>query len=227
VDILNKEPFIPLGDEAIPQKGYRILSTKRPPLPLGTEQFLNPNYVPLMAEARRARAKLIEKLEQTQDPRIIVELVRQELQEIPFIEGLQAVFGKKRANWRTMLIWEAKHDPLARDELARLLSDASTSDDPKESELFREAEGAVRRLRSRGLWDRSRAAGIFFTLSYLCNMGRWPTRPMVKGMLKKMDCNFPASERGNNDRRFFSGPVLGRVRTGKPGAPRGPRPEKD
>jgi len=49
---------------------------------------------------------------------------------------------------------------------------------------------------------------------------------MVKAALKKMGCNFPESEDGKNDWRFFRGPVLGRVLAGAPGAPRGPRREK-
>ncbi len=216
---VKPEPFVPLGDIFRPE-AIQIRRAKRTPIPSGPEIAFNPQYVPLLASARRVRRGLIRQWENTHDPFVAAALCRQEDREIPFFEELTATVGKKNANWRTVLQWEARHDQQANAELAHWLVEAATSDDPQESKRFRQAEAALRRALADGPLERAKAIAIFWALRYLCEKGYWATRPMVKEALKQMGCRFPSSKKGQNDPRFFRGPVLGRVLKDKGGRPR-------
>ena len=90
----------------------------------------------------------------------------------------------------------------------------------KNRNAFRQAEAALRRALADGPLERAKAIAIFWALRYLCEKGYWATRPMVKEALKQMGCRFPSSKKGQNDPRFFRGPVLGRVLKDKGGRPR-------
>jgi hypothetical protein len=224
----DEEPFVPEGDEPVREGGYQTEPVKREGSLSGAEVAFNRQYIPLLASERRARRGLILQWVHTHDPFVAGELSKQEDREIPFLEELTAAVGKNHANWRLVLHWEARRgDPQARAELAHWLAEASTGDDPQESKRWHEAETALRDLLARGPRERAKAYAIFWVLIYVCKNGCWPTRPMVKAALKETGIHFPASNRGNNDHRFFTGPVLGRVLKGKAGAPCGPRSKKD
>ena len=217
-----------------PNYRLRILPAKREKMPSGAEIAFNPEYIPLLASERRVRANLLAPwniipLEDRRsfvapffiDPFVAAELRSQEKREAPFPEALTATVGRKNANWRAVLYWEArKSNPQAKAELDALFKGA----DARESRLFHEASVAIDEgLFRQKPWDRTKLHAILWTLEYFCKYDSWPTRPMVKAALKEMGCNFPGSEDGKNDRRFFTGPVLGRILLGDPGAPRGPR----
>jgi len=237
--VVKPEPFVPLGDTVrrkTRKKPSRapILSTRdddngavpiqhaeRTPFPSGAEIAFNHQYVPLLASERRARRGLIQQWVNTHDPFVAAALSKQQDQEIPFLEELTATVGKKNANWRVVLQWEARHDQHARAELAHWLVKAATGDDPQESKRFHEAETALRRTLANGPFEQAKAFAIFWVLRYLCEKHCWPTRSMVKAALKERGHRFPSSKRGQNDARFFRGPVLGRVLKDKGGRPRG------
>ena len=192
-------------------------------MPSGDEVAFSRDYIPLLAWERKARRRLIRQWVLTHDPFIAAQLRAQEKREAPFLEALIATVGRNNANWRLVLYWEErKGNSQAKAELRAHLEEADT----QESRLFRETSIALARIFRQETRERTKLHAILWTLRHVCKHQSWPTRPMVKAALKKMGCNFPQSEDGKNDWRFFIGPVLGRVLTGKPGAPRGPRRKK-
>ena len=213
------EPFVPLGDIVGQKALLRIHGAEQTPLPSGAEVAFSRQYVPLLASERRARRELIQQWTITHDPFVAAALCKQEDLEIPFLEELTATVGKKHANWRTVLQWEARHDQQARAELAHWLAEAAMADDPQDSKCFHAAEAALRRALADGPFERAKALAILWVLRYVCEKHCWPTRSMVKVALKEMNCRFPSSKRGQNDARFFSGSVLGRVLKDKGGRP--------
>ena len=197
--------------------GYTVLN-KRHCLPARKSRLVASTF-PLLASERRARRELIQQWTITHDPFVAAALCKQEDREIPFLEELTATVGKKHANWRTVLQWEARHDQQARAELAHWLAEAAMADDPQDSKCFHAAEAALRRALADGPFERAKALAILWVLRYVCEKHCWPTRSMVKVALKEMNCRFPSSKRGQNDARFFSGSVLGRVLKDKGGRP--------
>ena len=217
---VKPEPFVPLGDPVRPEAiriGDPTKPNKRRSLPSGAEIAFDRQYFPLLASERRARRGLILQWVYTHDPFVAAALWKQQDREIPYLEVLTSIVGKKHANWRTVLQCEARSNLQARAELAHWLTEAATGADPQESTRFQEAEAALRRALADGPFERGKAHAIFWVLRYLCEKHCWPTRSMVKAALKEMGCRFPSSSRGQNDARFFSGAVLGPVVKDKPG----------
>jgi len=121
------------------------------------------------------------------------------------------------ANWRDVLIFEAKRDAEAYKDLCHKWSKADAQALSWERSEFDEAAARVNRLfRRRAPEQRSKLSAIIFGLHHLRDHGRLPTRKATKDYLASEDLYFPAGKNGNNDHRFFSGPFLSKFPVGRP-----------
>jgi hypothetical protein len=190
----------------------------------------DPDFVPIDRRARRLRHKLLGigilrlpggRVLRPVDAFVAAELRRQEEAGVAALEELVAALGKG-ANWRDALIFEAKTNMEAFEELARRRAFADSHCLSREREEFEKAAERVRQLRRAGPASRARLEAMIFGLKHEEERGELPTRKATKDYLLSKGIAFPASSKkdgidtGNNDRRFFSGSYLSKFPVARP-----------
>jgi hypothetical protein len=211
-------------------------------MPKYEEVDFDPEYIPLTCAGRRARFIWLGQLRQCQDVFIRLHLSHQEHQDQILLSMLEATFGKGAANWRLMLILEARFgallaqqetricDPLAHEEAKRssLLAQeelgrrmgAALKDDPKEYERFARAQKIVARAEEQGVARRPQVLAFYFALWFYVQDKPLPSRPQVYEFLAANGVPVTDEFKRNASREIFASPLLRDCPCGKAGRPR-------